>query len=198
MLGIDGTLGEDVFAIVLVRDPRAVLSSRKDWLPPADFTEQEITANPIGFSPKKQVGFPYTQSIKALCIEHDYLRRLASSNRPNTILVEYESDLLNHPLDLLVRVYEKSGLGEVPPSVLEAVKGSVTGKCEHEGRPFSTCRSHLGAVDDAHAAPTLRDDKWKYNIDHEVFQRFLDIPECKNVVEANYPEPNESLHDDEL
>lgn len=174
-LRAQGPWDADTKFIVILRDPRAVLNSRvQGWpQPDASGTKEDEATNPRPWNGRR--GFPYTQSLRSLCVEHLALRAHAEAHREggSTILVWYE-ELLRDPLALAERVFEFVGL-DLAPEVRAHIEANIRGECEFEGRPFSLCRK-LGE--------RRVDDKWRKSLPKERLDALLAIPECQEVVDG--------------
>ena len=158
----------------LVRDPRNVLSSRlKGWMEPDEFDESDISNNPPPFNPKTRHGNPYAQSVRGLCHDHLALRSLAKRLKHKMVLFEY-LELKKDPLRVLEKAFEftKTSFSD---DVVEHVKRSTMGKCEHKDQPFSVCREHLKSSD-------VKDEKYKTELPKEYLEQMLDIPECVEAI----------------
>ena len=164
----------DTKFVVLVRDPRAVLSSRQEgWPEPArSGTPEDASPNPRPWNGRS--GFPYDQSLRSLCVEHAALRAHAASHARSTLLVEYE-EVLPSPLDLAERVLGFAGL-DLAPEVMQHVQNNTRGECEHEGQPFSLCRKLEQRVD----------DKWVSVLRKDKLDALLAIDECVDLIERFY------------
>lgn len=169
--------------IVLFRDPRAIMNSRQaDWPKPMrSYTKQDDHINPHGWN--GQTGFPYTQSIRSLCIEHLALRkRVTEDNKNNRIMVIEYSDVLKNSLALSRQAMEFTGLQEFFPTVEAHVKRNLNGDCIDPDTPFSVCRSKV---------PTT-DDKWKKTLSLDTLEVINQVEECVEVIATYY------THKDEL
>lgn len=170
---------DNLKVLVLVRDPRAVFSSRiSDWpVPEASGSANDFALNPRGYIPGAKTGFPYYQSLRSLCFEHLSLRKKASSNDPSIMLVRYE-EMLRNPMQLLVRIFN---FLEMPLAneVVEHVRKNMNGDCEHVDSAFSVCRKM--EIDESRL-----DDKWRTKLSQESLQQLLDIAECREVIENFY------------
>jgi len=155
--------------VVLLRDPRAVVSSRKlGW--PAPTKRNDTMANPPGWNGHS--GFPYDQSLRSLCMEHKSLRERALETPQTVLLIEYE-EVLRDPMAVAQRVFKHIGLDAVPAEVAAHVEKNTKGDCAHVDAPFSVCRKlRENAVD----------DKWKSKIDAAALKDLLKLDVCRDVV----------------
>lgn len=162
--------------LVLLRDPRAVIASRKSGWPERTKTLNDWEANPLGWDGKR--GFPYSQSLKSLCIEHIKLRDRAKADegKGNVLLVEY-SEVLEDPKHLLERVMKFAGLPLVQ-EVLDFVEKRTKGDCDFPDEPFSTCRSSIPE----------KDIKWQNTLSKVDLEEMMASPECAKVINTYYGE----------
>lgn len=173
--------------IVLFRDPRAIMNSRQtDWPKPAkSFTKQDDSVNPHGWNGK--TGFPYSQSLRSLCIEHLALRKRVEEDGEGKVLAIEYSQVLADSLAVSKLAMEFTHLQEFAPVVEEHVTRNLNGDCVDPDSPFSVCRTKV---------PKL-DTKWRKTLSIDTLNQLSDIPECEQVLSTYYssskPRSNQEL-----
>jgi len=186
-LGMAFAKGEASFpkAIVLFRDPRAIVNSRSKGWPARRTIPDDCSANPLGWDGER--GFPYQQSLKSLCAEHLALREKVENDKSgNLVKVEYR-EVLDDAESLLRKLMAFTEI-ELVPEVLEFVKKNTNGTCDFPNEQFSVCRSKI----------PKKDDKWKKELGKEHLEEIQNTPECVKVIETYYKEDDEYNQTDEL
>jgi hypothetical protein len=139
---------------MLVRDPRAVLASRKlawkNW--PQVLLREEDTMDQTGYS-HSHGGYPYLQSATSVCSEHVALRDAAIAH-PELLVVNYE-DVRGQPLKIAQEVFRFAFASaqheDLPEATLQHIRTFSTGDCVHQDAHYSVCRKNASG----------NDDKWK-------------------------------------